>query len=51
VEVLIQIGIFAVSLAALLKGSDWFIDSAEEIGLSFGISPFIIGLEEFRIKR
>ena len=43
-EVLIQIGIFVVSLAALLKGSDWFIDSAEEIGLSFGISPFIIGL-------
>ena len=33
-----------VSLVALLKGSDWFIDSAEEIGLSFGISPFIIGL-------
>jgi len=43
-EVLIQLGIFVVSLAALLKGSDWFIDSAEEIGLSFGISPFIIGL-------
>lgn len=43
-EVLIQIGIFVLSLAALLKGSDWFIDSAEEIGLSFGISPFIIGL-------
>jgi len=44
VEVLIQLGIFVVSLAALLKGSDWFIESAEEIGLSFGISPFIIGL-------
>ena len=43
-EVLLQLGIFVVSLAALLKGSDWFIDSAEEIGLSFGISPFIIGL-------
>ncbi len=43
-EVLIQLAIFIVSLAALLKGSDWFIDSAEEIGLSFGISPFIIGL-------
>lgn len=43
-EILIQIGIFIVSLAALLKGSDWLIDSAEEIGLSFGISPFIIGL-------
>jgi cation:H+ antiporter len=44
VEVLLQLGIFVVSLAALLKGSDWFIDSAEEVGLSFGISPFIIGL-------
>ncbi len=43
-EILIQVGIFIVSLATLLKGSDWFIDSAEEIGLSFGISPFIIGL-------
>jgi len=44
VEVLIQLGIFVISLAALLKGSDWFIDSAEEVGLSFGVSPFIIGL-------
>jgi len=44
VEILIQLGIFVVSLAALLKGSDWFIDSAENVGLSLGISPFIIGL-------
>ncbi len=36
--------IFVVSLAVLLIGSDWFIDSAEKIGLSFGISPFIIGV-------
>ena len=28
----------------LLKASDWFIDSAELVGLSFGISPFIIGV-------
>ena len=28
----------------MLKASDWFIDSAEEIGLSLGISPFIIGV-------
>lgn len=28
----------------LLFASDWFIDSAEKIGLSFGISPFIIGV-------
>lgn len=33
-----------VSLAVLLKASDWFIDSAERIGLSLGISPFIIGV-------
>lgn len=35
---------FVVSLAVLLKASDWFIDAAEEIGLSLGISPFIIGV-------
>ncbi len=36
--------IFIVSLAVLLIGSDWLIESAEKIGLSFGISPFIIGV-------
>ncbi|MEM6378334.1 MAG: calcium/sodium antiporter [Bacteroidota bacterium] len=36
--------LFIVSLAVLLKASDWFIDSAERIGLSLGISPFIIGV-------
>ncbi len=43
-EFLMYFALFAVSLAVLLKASDWFIDSAEAIGLSFGISPFIIGL-------
>jgi len=33
-----------VSLIVLLFASDWFIDAAEKIGLSFGISPFIIGV-------
>ncbi len=33
-----------VSLAVLLFSSDKFIDSAERLGLSFGISPFIIGV-------
>lgn len=28
----------------LLKASDFFIDSAEKIGLSLGISPFVIGI-------
>ena len=36
--------IFVVAIIVLLKGSDWFIDSAEKIGLSFGISPFVIGI-------
>ncbi len=43
-EIALQVGIFVVALATLVKGSDWFIDSAEAIGLSFGISPFIIGV-------
>ena len=43
-EFLIYFGMFIASLAVLLKASDWFIDSAEEIGLSLGISPFIIGV-------
>lgn len=36
--------IFFVSIAVLVIGSEWFISSAEKIGLSFGISPFIIGV-------
>ena len=38
------VGLFVVSLAVLLWASDKFIESAEKIGLSFGISPFIIGV-------
>lgn len=44
IEILTYVGLFIGSLAVLLKASDWFIDSAEEIGLSFGISPYIIGV-------
>ncbi len=44
IEILQYAALFVVSLGVLLKASDWFIDSAEEIGLSFGISPFIIGV-------
>jgi len=36
--------IFAISLFVLLKASDFFIDSAEKIGLSLGISPFVVGI-------
>ncbi len=40
----INILIFVVSLAALLKASDFFVEAAERIGLAIGISPFIIGV-------
>jgi len=43
-EILMYIGIFILSLIVLLKASDYFIESAEKIGLSLGISPFIIGV-------
>lgn len=36
--------IFIISLYALIKGADWFLVSAEKIGLYFGLSPFIIGV-------
>ncbi len=41
---LLQAGIFIVSIAALLWASDKFVEAAENIGLSLGISPFIIGV-------
>ncbi len=43
-DLLLQIGLFIVSLAALLWASDRFVEAAERIGLSLGISPFIIGV-------
>lgn len=36
--------LFIVSLSALLKASGWFVDTAERIGLSLGIPPFVIGV-------
>ena len=41
---MIYIGIAVVALAILLYASDMFIESAEKIGLSMGISPFIVGV-------
>ncbi|MFC1608624.1 calcium/sodium antiporter [Patescibacteria group bacterium] len=41
---IIWILIFAVTLTLMIKGADWFLDSAEKIGLSLGLSPFIIGV-------
>jgi cation:H+ antiporter len=42
-EVLGYLGLLIVSLAVLLKASDWFVTSAETIGLGLGVSPYVIG--------
>ncbi|MGM5488007.1 MAG: calcium/sodium antiporter [Nanobdellota archaeon] len=36
--------IFAVSLAVLVKSSDYFTDAAERLGLHFGIPAFLVGV-------
>ncbi|MDH4330581.1 MAG: calcium/sodium antiporter [Candidatus Moranbacteria bacterium] len=36
--------VFSLTLTLMIKGADWFLDSAEKIGLSFGLSPFIVGV-------
>ncbi|TXB67560.1 calcium/sodium antiporter [Phaeodactylibacter luteus] len=43
-DIALYTGLFILSLTVLLKASDWFIDAAEQIGLSLGVSPFIIGV-------
>ncbi|HJO02143.1 MAG: calcium/sodium antiporter [Candidatus Woesearchaeota archaeon] len=43
-DILIWIGIFAVSLFVLIKASNYFTDSAEKIGLFFGMPIFIVGV-------
>ncbi|MDX1684513.1 MAG: calcium/sodium antiporter [Saprospiraceae bacterium] len=42
--VLLNALIFVISLGVLVKASDWFVEGAEQIGLSIGISPFVIGV-------
>jgi cation:H+ antiporter len=42
--IIFWIFIFIITLIALVKGADWVLDSAERIGLSIGLSPFIIGV-------
>ena len=40
----IWILVFIVALAVMVNGADWFLESAEVIGLGFGLSPFIVGV-------
>jgi cation:H+ antiporter len=44
VSLIFWVIVFIVSLAVLVKGADWLIESAEKIGLSMGLSPFIVGV-------
>ncbi len=43
-ELIVWVIVFAVSLYVLIRASSFFTDSAEHIGLFFGIPPFIIGV-------
>ena len=43
-DLTIWILIFVVSLAVLVKGADWLLESAEKIGLKFGLSSFVVGV-------
>ncbi|MCB0676934.1 MAG: calcium/sodium antiporter [Saprospiraceae bacterium] len=43
-DILLQLGLFVLSLGVLLKASDWFVNSAEQIGLSLGLSPLVVGV-------
>ena len=43
-DILLYYGLFIVAIFVLVKGSDWFVESAEAVGLSLGISPYIIGV-------
>jgi cation:H+ antiporter len=36
--------VLVVSLAALVKGSDWFTAAAERLGLALGMPPFMVGV-------
>ena len=38
------IGVFIISLIVLVKGSDYFTDSAEKLGLALGMPAFIVGV-------
>jgi cation:H+ antiporter len=41
---LFWIAVFIVALVVLVKGADYLVESAEKVGLSFGLSPFIVGV-------
>lgn len=43
-ELIIWAVVFVASLLLVVKGADWFLDSAEKIGLRIGLSSFVVGV-------
>ena len=43
-DLIIWAAIFAVSLAVLIKSSDYFVESAEKLGVALGMPAFIVGV-------
>lgn len=43
-DLLLWSGVFILSLAFLVKASDWFVNGAETIGIALGIPSFIVGV-------
>lgn len=43
-DLLLWIGVFVASLATLVVASRYFTEAAEALGLSFGMSPFAVGV-------
>ncbi len=41
---IIDILILVAALAGVVKGADWFLNSAEKVGVSIGLPPFILGV-------
>lgn len=41
---LLWILLLLISLAVMVKGADWFLDSAEKIGLAIGLPLFVVGV-------
>ena len=40
----LDIVVLAVALAGVVKGADWFLGSAEKVGVSLRLPPFILGV-------
>jgi len=43
-ELWIWLAVFVISMIVLVKSSDYFTDTAEEIGIFLGIPPFMVGV-------